>query len=74
MIHFFIMASRRKNLSFTTKNELIEKFKKSNHSKAVFAKANSLPRMILNSILAAKVCFSSVEIGDQEIKASALVS
>lgn len=62
------MASKRKNLSFAAKNELIEKFKKSNLSKAAFAKANSIPRTTLNNILTAKLCSSSVEIGDQERK------
>lgn len=62
------MASKRKNLSFAAKNELIEQFKKSNLSKAAFAKANSIPRTTLNNILAGKLCPSSVEIGDEERK------
>lgn len=62
------MASKRKNLSLAEKNELIEKYKKSNLSKAAFAKANSIPRTTLNNILAAKLCSSDVHISNQERK------
>ncbi|GBL88632.1 Tigger transposable element-derived protein 4 [Araneus ventricosus] len=62
------MASKRKNLSFAEKNELIEKFQNSNLSKAAFAKANSIPRTTFNNILAAKLCSSNAQICDQERK------
>ncbi|GBN19445.1 Major centromere autoantigen B [Araneus ventricosus] len=62
------MASKRKNLSFAEKNELIEKFQNSNLSKAAFAKANSIPRTTLNNILSAKICSSNVQNCDQERK------
>ncbi|GBN99950.1 hypothetical protein AVEN_267366-1 [Araneus ventricosus] len=62
------MASKSKNLSFAEKNELIEKFRNSNLSKAAFAKENSIPRTTLNNILAAKLCSSNVQICEQERK------
>ncbi|GBN05316.1 hypothetical protein AVEN_138259-1 [Araneus ventricosus] len=62
------MASKRKNLSFAEKNELIQKFQNSNLSKAAFAKANSIPRTTLNNILEVKLCSSDVQISDQERK------
>ncbi|GBN66953.1 Major centromere autoantigen B [Araneus ventricosus] len=74
------MASKRKNISFAEKNELIEKFQNSNLSKAAFAKANSIPRTTFNNILysktdqeanrnyAAKLCSSNAQICDQERK------
>ncbi|GBN94671.1 Major centromere autoantigen B [Araneus ventricosus] len=62
------MASKRKNLSFAEKNELIEKFQNSNLSEAAFTKANSIPRTTLNNILAAKLCSSNAQICYQERK------
>ncbi|GBL81919.1 Tigger transposable element-derived protein 4 [Araneus ventricosus] len=62
------MASKRKNLSFAEKNELIEKFQNSNLSKVAFSKANSIPRTTFNNILAAKLCSSNAQICDQERK------
>ncbi|XP_071037901.1 major centromere autoantigen B-like [Parasteatoda tepidariorum] len=62
------MASKRKNLTISEKNELIEKFKKSNLSKVAFAKENSIPRTTLNNILAAKRSCPDVSISDRERK------
>ncbi|GBN35332.1 hypothetical protein AVEN_38810-1 [Araneus ventricosus] len=62
------MASKKKNLSFAEKNELIEKFQNSNFSKAAFAKANSIPRTTFNNILTAKLFSSNAQICDQERK------
>ncbi|GBN58476.1 hypothetical protein AVEN_187354-1 [Araneus ventricosus] len=67
-VHFFNVATKRKNLSFAEKNEFIEKFKNSNLSKAAFAKANSIPRTTLSNILAATLCSSHVQICNQERK------
>ena len=47
---------------------IVNSFKKSNLSKAAFTKANTIPWMTLNNILAAKLLFLSVEMGDQERK------
>ncbi|GBL82384.1 Polycomb protein Scm [Araneus ventricosus] len=53
-------------------SKIFMKFQNSNPSKAAFVKANSIPQMTLNNILAAKLCSSNFQICDQERKRQCL--
>ncbi|GBN02963.1 Aminopeptidase O [Araneus ventricosus] len=73
---FFLSSFPSLNQSFSVEyiyenwlhNSGVTPFQNSNLSKAAFAKANSIPRMIFNNILAAKLCSSNAQICDQERK------
>lgn len=57
------MSTKRKILTFAEKKQIIEEFKKSNQSKAAFAKAQGIPRTSLNDILASEL---TVELCDNK--------